>query len=240
MKELIKVAVDENGKKLVNGRDLHEFLEIRSDFRNWIKNAIRDFGFTEGEDYGIFGGKNLPANKRGGHNRIEYGLSLNMSKELSMLSRTERGKQARLYFIQCEKKLIEHAPHLIPQTFTEALRLALKQQEQLEEQETLLLEQKPKADFYDAVVDSKTAIPMGEVAKLIGRQGVGRNTLFQILRHQQILMWNNVPYQSMINRGYFKLIEQTYKTPDGEQHVNTTVRVYQKGVDYIRRIIEMA
>ena len=148
-----------------------------NDFQKLLKNAIRDFGFTEGEDYGIFGtknlvanenrgyGKNLPANKRGGHNRIEYGLSLNMSKELSMLSRTERGKQARLYFIQCEKKLIEHAPHLIPQTFAEALMLAAEQQKQLEGQGTLLLEQKPKVDFYDAVVDSKTAIPIEEVEK---------------------------------------------------------------------------
>ncbi len=53
------VEVNENGEQLVNARDLHKFLEVKSDFRNWIKNAIRDFGFEENVDYGSYG-KNLP------------------------------------------------------------------------------------------------------------------------------------------------------------------------------------
>lgn len=80
----------------VNARDLHAFLEVKSEFRHWIKNRIDDFGFTQDVDF--VAGNFLP-----GSERIDYFVSLDMAKELSMVERTRKGKQARQYFIECER-----------------------------------------------------------------------------------------------------------------------------------------
>ncbi len=98
-------------------------------------------------------------------------------------------------------------------------------------------EMKPKAEFFDAVVDSKTAIDMGSVAKVLN-MGVGRNKLFQILRDKKVLQGNNRPYQTYIDRGYFRCIESSYTKPNGDTCVNIKTVVFQKGVDFIRKIIE--
>lgn len=120
-------------------------------------------------------------------------------------------------------------------THVEALRLYADQLEQNEKLQLENKEMKPKADFYDDVAGSKTAIPMGEVSKVLAVKGYGRNKLFQYLREEGILMKNNVPYQAYIDRGYFRVIEQTYNKPDGSVVVNTKTLVYQKGLDFIRK-----
>lgn len=82
----------------VDARDLHAFLEVKSQFRDWIKNRVEDFGFVENEDF-------VTAIEiyRGGE-RKDYHLSLDMAKELSMVERNAKGKQARQYFIDCERR----------------------------------------------------------------------------------------------------------------------------------------
>ena len=97
-------------------------------------------------------------------------------------------------------------------------------------------EMKPKADFFDAVTDSKDAIPMGDVAKVLD-MGIGRNKLFEILRKKKILMRNNRPYQKFIDDGLFRVVETKYTKPNGDICVNIKTLVYQKGVDYIRKKI---
>lgn len=98
-------------------------------------------------------------------------------------------------------------------------------------------EMRPKADFFDAVADSKTAISMNEVSKVLGIKGLGRNNLFEFLRDNAILDRWNVPYQKYIDCGWFRVIEQKY-TKNGEEHISIKTLVYQKGVDAIRRKIE--
>lgn len=98
-------------------------------------------------------------------------------------------------------------------------------------------EMRPKADFFDAVADSKTAIPMDEVAKILGFKDFGRNNLFAFLRKTGMLNKWNVPYQKYVDCGWFRVIEQKY-TKNGEEHISIKTLVYQKGVDAIRRKIE--
>lgn len=98
-------------------------------------------------------------------------------------------------------------------------------------------EMQPKADFFDAVADSKTAISMNEVSKVLGIKGLGRNNLFEFLRDNAILDRWNVPYQKYIDCGWFRVIEQKY-TKNGEEHISIKTLVYQKGVEAIRRKIE--
>ena len=95
---------------------------------------------------------------------------------------------------------------------------------------------KPKAEFFDAVADSRTAISMNEVSKVLGIKGYGRNNLFEFLRNNGILDRWNVPYQRYIDCGWFRVIEQKY-TRQVEPCVTMKTLVYQKGVDAIRKKI---
>lgn len=81
----------------VSARDLHAFLEVQSEFRNWIKNRIEQYQFVQGSDF--IAGNFLP-----GSERIDYYISIDMAKEISMVERNEKGKEARQYFIACEKR----------------------------------------------------------------------------------------------------------------------------------------
>lgn len=103
--ELIPVYKNQEGSKLVNARELHEWLESGQEFSNWIKSRITQYGFYENIDYTSF--DNSIKREVGGTTRKEYIITLDMAKELSMVERTERGKEARQYFIKCEEKLKE-------------------------------------------------------------------------------------------------------------------------------------
>lgn len=132
----------------------------------------------------------------------------------------------------------EHATggYLVPQTFSEALRLAAEQAERIEKQQKQIAEMSPKAEFFDAVADSKTAISIGELAKILGIKGYGRNNLFEFLRRNDVLDRNNVPMQRYVDAGYFRVIEQHYMR-NSEPCVNIKTLVYQRGVDFVRRLI---
>ncbi|MGL5751842.1 MAG: phage antirepressor KilAC domain-containing protein [Paraclostridium sp.] len=138
-------------------------------------------------------------------------------------------------FSMMKSKLQENT-FLIPKTFSEALLLASKQAEQIEKQNQLLLEQKPKVDFFEAVTGSKDTIDIGTVAKVLNKK-IGRNKLFEILRDKNILMASNMPYQKFIDCGYFRVIETKYNKPDGSTHIGFKTLVYQKGVNYINKLI---
>ena len=97
-------------------------------------------------------------------------------------------------------------------------------------------EMKPKAEFFDTVADSKTAISMNEVAKVLNIKGYGRNNLFEFLRENKVLDRWNVPYQRYVDNGWFRVIEQHYQK-NGEPIVTTKTLVYQKGVDGIRKLV---
>lgn len=127
--------------------------------------------------------------------------------------------------------------HRVPQTFAEALRLAAEQQEEIEKQKLLILEQKPKADFYDDVVESKDALPMAIVAKTLN-MGIGRNKLFSFLREQKVLRENNEPYQSYVDDGWFRCVESKFTKPNGDICVNIKTVVLQKGLDGIRKLLK--
>ncbi len=103
----------------------------------------------------------------------------------------------------------------------------------IEENQNLIAEMKPKADFFDAVTGSSDSVDIGTVAKVLNC-GIGRTRLFAFLRDESILQDNNQPYQRYIDAGYFRVIESTYNKPDGSTHVSFKTVVYQKGIDFIR------
>lgn len=99
MNELIKTITRDDGTIAVSGRELHDFLEVGKDFSTWFKD-MAEYGFEVGKDFSPISGKTL----NGGRPRIEYVMTLDMAKEVAMIQRTDRGKQARQYFLEVERR----------------------------------------------------------------------------------------------------------------------------------------
>ncbi|SHJ53790.1 anti-repressor protein [Clostridium cavendishii DSM 21758] len=122
VRDLIKI-MDEHGKQLVDARELHEFLESKQDFSTWIKNRIEKYEFVENVDFSTFHkfvereGTNL------GSKRTEYVLTIEMAKELSMVENNDKGKEARKYFIECEKAYLNSNSQVKKLTTEEMLEL---------------------------------------------------------------------------------------------------------------------
>jgi len=229
MNEIIKIERVE-GRETVSARDLHSFLEVQSKFADWFKNRVEKYGFEETADFLSFS-KNLESGGR----QVEYFVTVEMAKELSMVENNEKGQIARRYFIECEKQLKK--AFQIPKSYSEALMLAGKLAEENEKQLKQIEEQKPKVEFYDQIIDAKTAINMQEVAGVLNIQGLGRNNLFKFLREQQILNFRNIPYRNYIDAGYFTVKERSVEIR-GVEEIKIVTLVNQKGVDFIRRKIE--
>ena len=97
-------------EQCVNARDLHSFLQVGRDFSNWMKDRIAEYGFVENNNF-ILIRQNGRTNGRGGDRRsVDYFLTLEMAKELAMVEKNEKGKEARRYFIECERRL-KHQPY---------------------------------------------------------------------------------------------------------------------------------
>lgn len=116
----------------------------------------------------------------------------------------------------------------------EAARAWADEYEQRLKLEAEARENAPKVEFFDAVAESKSAVDMAAVAKTLSFKNVGRNKLFEILRDNQILQGNNIPYQKYIDCGYFRVIEQKYNRPSGEICISFKTLVYQRGLQFIK------
>lgn len=235
--EIIPIFSD-GGKPSVNARDLHAFLEVGKDFTTWIKDRIQQFGFSEGQDYSPISGNRsdgLP-----GKGKTEYALSINMAKELSMVERTEKGKQARQYFISCEQMALQQAALAtfnIPQTYGAALRLCADLQDTVVEQTAQLAIAAPKVEFYDTCMESDSVCQMA-IAAQVAKLPFGRNTLFQKLREIGAFITagerHNMPYQELVNRGLFTVNQRTIENPKtGAPIVIHTSYATQKGIAWI-------
>lgn len=157
MNTLISIKSTDQIKKAVSARELYEFLEIAERFSRWF-DRMREYGFAENIDYVRYESFNALARQ----SLQDYFISIDMAKEISMIQRSDKGKQARQYFLECERKLKgQIVTPAIPQSFAEALQLAADQAKQLELAA-------PKVDAYDRLIDSTHLKTVGDVAKSIG------------------------------------------------------------------------
>lgn len=105
--ELIKITTNENGEQLVSGRELHEFLEVGTQYTKWF-DRMTEYGFAENVDFAVIVKNDYDETAFGGTRKItDHAMTLDMAKEISMIQRSEKGKQARQYFIQVEKEYKE-------------------------------------------------------------------------------------------------------------------------------------
>lgn len=138
MNELIKITTNEKGEQLVSARELHEGLQIKSNFTTWIKRML-EYGFSESTDFYVLKNGNLENTGFGGLGtpKQDYIITLDMAKEISMIQRSELGRKFRQYFIECEKKLREVAntPSYAIEDPIERAKAWIKEQEEKRELE---------------------------------------------------------------------------------------------------------
>ena len=225
MNELLNVNYD-NDRITVSARELHDFLEVKTAYKDWFPRMC-EYGFREGEDFCSF-----LSESTGGRPAQDAQLTIECAKEICMLQRNEKGKQARQYFIQLEKDW--NSPDKV---MARALLLANRK---IEEKDKEIEVMKPKALFADAVSASKTSILIGDLAKLLKQNGydIGQNRLFEKLRNEGFLVKGkhrsdrNMPTQRSMDMGLFEIKETTITHSDGRISVSKTVKVSGKGQVY--------
>lgn len=229
MNQLITVNLNDNQEPVVSGRQLHEALGVNSNYTTWF-DRMTEYGFTENEDYVLlsnFGNQT----GRGGHNKVDHIIKLDMAKEIAMIQRTDKGKEVRQYFIQVEKDF--NSPEKI---MARALKIADNKIHKLEAQ---MEADKPKVLFANAVSASQTSILIGDFAKLLRQNGldIGQNRLFIWLRENGFLInrkgdsWN-MPTQRSMDRGLFEIKERTHHEPNGTIRISKTTKITGKGQVY--------
>lgn len=164
MDSLIKVSINENEEQVVSGRDLHEFLEVGTQYTKWFERKVEKYGFIENIDFATISQNRLTA--QGNETTYkEHILKLSMAKELAMLENNEKGKQSRLYFIKCEEEYKKQRQDKLPQTYIQALERLLESEKEKErlklentQQKQQLIEYEPKVTYYDLVLKSPNLI----------------------------------------------------------------------------------
>lgn len=234
MKELLKINYEAE-QPTVSARDLHEALEIRERFSLWFSRYVDVF--EKGTDYQSVG---KPTVVNNGAKRVldDFLLSTDMAKHISMMTKTEKGKIMRQYFIDLEK-----AWNTPEQIFARALKMADQKIEKLKETNAGLLEDvermRPKEIFADAVKASTSSILIGDLAKLLRQNGVdiGQKRLFEYLRNHGYLIkrkgsdWN-MPTQKSMNMGLFEIKESTHIDGNGCNIVTRTPKATGKAQIY--------
>ena len=235
MNNLIKIEIRDN-QQLVSGRELHKFLEIRTEFKVWISRIIDKYNFVENKDFIRVYQK---CNTLGGEQeKVDLLFIISVAKEISMVSNTKKGKEARQYFIKCEEAW--NSPEMILVRANQIQsRIIENYADKIKFLENRIEEDKPKVEFYDDVADSKNTCDMQTVAKTLNFKGVGRNNLFEILRNKNILQSDNKPYQRYVDAGWFRLIETKYNDyKTGEIKLSYKTVVFQKGMEKISGLLK--
>ena len=227
--DLIKVMV-KNDRQLVSARDLHKGLEIKKRFSAWVEQNFKDF--EENADFTSVPQGTVVQSGNGTVRKYDdYALTLDMAKQLCMMSHSDLGKRYRRYFIELERKWndpqeVVKRGYAILQNENARLKIEL---------ETA----KPKALFADSVAASDTTILIGELAKIIRGNGVdiGANRLFRWLREHGYLISKkgtsyNMPTQRAMELGLFKIKENAITHSDGHVTITKTPKVTGKGQVY--------
>ena len=242
MNALIPVNYDNPERPTVSGRELHEFLGVNSNYTTWFKRMC-EYGFTEEVDFkAIFQKWNTAQGNE--TTQVDHQLTIPMAKELCMIQRNERGKQARQYFLKVEEQW--NSPEAV---MRRAVLIAQRKMDQLKAENKLLAadneRMKPKEIFADAVSASQNSILVGEMAKLLRQNGVemGQNRFFEWLRQNGYLINRrgtdrNMPTQKAMEMGLFEIKETSITHSDGHISVTKTPKISGKGqVYFVNKLI---
>lgn len=240
MNELIKIT-EYKGNQAVSARDLHKFLEITERFSSWFERMLQ-YGFVENQDF--TSAKSFTLVNNGAQREIDdYALTLDCAKEISMIQRSKKGKEAREYFIECEKQL-RSGKFALPTTYKEALQsllIEVEAKERLQAQNELqakeLEKQAPKVAYYDEVLTSQSTYNANQIAKELGMSAVTLNKKLHELKVQYKQGGQWLLYHPHQNKGYTKTVTYTYTDSKGETCTNSSTVWTEKGRAFIHSII---
>ncbi|HFA9657215.1 TPA: phage antirepressor KilAC domain-containing protein [Neisseria gonorrhoeae] len=237
MNELIKIT-EYNGNQAVSARDLHKFLEITERFSSWFERMLQ-YGFVENIDYQGCEFFNTLANQT----LTDYAITFDCAKEISMIQRSKKGKEAREYFIECEKQL-RRGKFALPTTYKEALQsllIEVEAKERLQVQNELqakeLEKQAPKVAYYDEVMTSQSTYNANQIAKELGMSAVTLNKKLHELKVQYKQGGQWLLYHPHQNKGYTKTVTYTYTDSKGETCTNSSTVWTEKGRAFIHSIL---
>jgi len=245
MQDLITISggVDVGGDLIqtVNARELHGFLQSAQDYSDWIKGRVKKYGFTENVDFTTTKGishKTMENQKGSGRLPTEYHVSIDMAKELAMVERNVQGKQARQYFIECEKRLKTIHPQILPASFSEALRLLAdtvehnqRQTLQINRQAEVIVNQQPAVEFVGKYVEASGDKNFRTVAKLLGANELDFRAFLDSNKYMYKLNKEWVAYAVQSNLGHFTM--RTGMDMNGRAFTQTLFT--PKGIEYISR-----
>lgn len=237
--ELIKITTNEQGLRVVSARELYEYLEVKKHFTQWFEQQKE--WFTENVDYLAFNLKVRAGN--GLSDKIDYAISLDMAKELAMMSKVAKGKEARQYFIECERKLQTKA---LPTTKELALMVVKAEEEkeqlafelEIKTQDLALAnevikEQAPAVAFVEKVLQSKTTMTTTQIAKELD---LTADKLYSILRNKGVVFkqsGNYMLYGKYQGKGYAETRTHQYYGSTGESRTNTYLVWTESGRKFI-------
>lgn len=228
MRDLIQIT-EQNGSKAVSARELYRFLGAKERFSNWIERQFQ-YGFEENIDYVGCKEFNTLANQE----LEDYALTLDTAKEISMLQKNDKGKEARQYFIAVEKQAIAK-PRTHLQVIQSEMALLLENENLKLENEKM----KPRSEFVEKVFNTDTLIDIGEVAKILNLP-YGRNTLFSVLREKGIFFKNkNEPFQQYVAKGYFEVKEKFHEVSETKGFLTVKTFATQKGLGFIAKTLDI-
>lgn len=227
LSNLIPISYDNPERPTVSGRELHEFLQVGADYRHWFPRMC-EYGFTEGED---FNPVKIDRVQNEGGRKVsrtldDHQLTIPMAKELCMIQRNERGKQARQYFLAVEAQW--NSPEAV---MRRAVLIAQRQNDQLKAVNKQLLAEnsdlKPDAEYARAVCVGKNCRTTTTLAKDYGLSAEKLNSILHGLKIQYKTsdgQW--VLYAKYSGKGYTKNRKSTpfqHKSTGEWDTKNTTV-----------------
>lgn len=237
MDELIRINYDSE-RPTVNGRDLHEALQVKTAYKDWFPRMC-EYGFFEGTDFCSF-----LSESSGGRPAVNHQLTIDMAKQLCMIQRTEIGRKFRQYFIQVEEAW--NSPEAI---MARALQfanqqLALLKHQNMELTDTIavqnqqILEMKPKVSYYDVVLNCKDLISTSAIAKDYGKSAIWMNRYLHEkgVQFKQGDIW--LLYQKYAQKGYTSTKTHSYPGTDGETHTKVHTYWTQKGRLFIYELMK--
>lgn len=195
MNDLFRTTTNEQQEILISGRELHEFLQLTTPYHIWFPRML-DYGFSEGTDFCT-----KMFESTGGRPKQDHLVKLDMAKEISMIQRTERGKQARQYFLELERRW--NSPDMVIKRAHEFLE---KRVAELTTEKLVLTQQvhelKPKASYYDMVLQNKSLLSVSKIAKDYGISAMALNKKLHELgvQFKQGDIW--LLYSKYQDRGY--------------------------------------
>ena len=237
MNELLRVNYDSD-RITLSARELHEFLEVKSKYADWFKN-MSAYGFEENIDY-----RTISKNLENGGRKKDHEITLDMAKEIAMIQRSEKGKQIRQYFLELERKW--NSPEAVMNRALEysrkQVKALLQTNEKLELENKMkdqqLNELKPKADYYDQILQSKSLVLISQIAKDYGYGAPTMNKKLHELgvQYKQGGQW--LLYSKYQNKGYTHSRTINITRSDGRSDVRMQTEWTQKGRLFLYELLK--